>query len=100
MSLLGLTSEDLLQSIELQQDMNLCNELQKSIRSINNSKLKTRDVLEKLLNDLRCVRHDNGVKNKMVNEDKEARTVIDLAVEMESTVDQAKDMLTNNCSDE
>ena len=36
----------------------------------------------------------------MVNEDKEARTVIDLSVEMESTVDQAKDMLIYNFSDE
>ena len=59
-SLLGLTSEDLLQSLELQSDMDLHNELQKTVGSIAEFKLKTRDGMEKSLNDLRRARHDEG----------------------------------------
>ena len=37
---------------------------------------------------------------KMVNDDKEARTIISLSVEMNASVDAAKDMVINNCSEE
>ena len=180
--LLGLTSEDMLQSLQLQEDNDLRNSLQKSVGSIKDYKLKSDDGTEQSINNLRCKRRNNETvpslktntfkiftnsnvvtpnasKNKrwynnklsatpidmvsditnetrsemeedktvimqkkvmkrllstdsppsrkkricfrkMVNDDKEARTIISLSVEMNASVDAAKDMVINNCSEE
>ena len=180
-SLLGLTSEDLLHSIELQQDVNLRNTLQKSVGSIKSYELKNDEGVIKSIaeirrearikrfqsphkvnahlpirkitpqsvatndnsrwyrndlshtpidlsddikadasvvtaeqNDISQNMHKAVMKRLLCNEspttpakrkcllkmcdgDNAARTIINLAVEMDSTIDEAKEMILKNC---